>query len=150
MIVLLSIVVSEKVKEDDCEGGPCGTCQRAKLVQPNEDDERTWYFTCTKCSEKYPNGKKIYDFEKQLQKVTLGELSCTRALPTGGIVLAIVAIVGFFSIVGGVFAYCKWRNRNKGNNREQNTENGDNTQNDQLIDGSTSESSKKPLIKLQF
>ena len=129
MIVLLSIVVCEKVEEGDCEEVFCGTCQRYKTVQPNDDNEDDYYFTCTKCSEKLPNGKTFTNENFPLNK-TMGELMCTRVLSTGGIIGIVLGVVGFFVIIGGgVFAYYKCRNMNKQNKREQNTETGDDTQN---------------------
>ena len=130
MVVLISIVVCEKVEEDDCVEVDCGTCLRVKTVQPNDDNEDDYYFTCTKCSEKFPYGKTYTNENFYPLNKAMGELNCTRDLSTGGIIGIVLGVVSFFVIIGGgVFAYYKCRNMNKGNNRIQNTETGGDTQN---------------------
>ena len=129
MVVLLSIAVCKEVEEDDCpeKDEECGTCRRYRVVA--EDNIADSYITCIKCSEKSPNGKKIKVLDEYEKNKTLGELSCTRVLSTGGIIGIVLGVVGFFVIIGGVFVYYKCSNINKGSNRIQNTETGGNTQN---------------------
>ena len=117
MVVLLSIVVCEKVVEGDCGDEKfCGTCKKLKVVYPNEDNDKVFTITCTECSKNSPNGKEITIEEIKSRNKSLGKLSCTKLL-TRDIIGTVLGVAPLFILIGGgVFAYYKCRDMNRGNN----------------------------------